>query len=74
MKKIVQISLIVVLVCVLFQAVVVGPASSSGMVGSSPARHVSSAMDTPVEGVQMAACLVGMKGVICAMPNVGWNS
>jgi hypothetical protein len=74
MKKFIQFSLIVVLVCVLFQAAVVGPASSAGMVGSSPAHHVSSAVDTSVESFQMAACLVSVKGVICVIPNVGWNS
>lgn len=74
MKKFVQILLVVVLVFVLFQAVTGGSLISSGTVGSSAASHVSSAANTSSEGVQMAACLVRIKDVICVRPNVGWNS
>lgn len=74
MKKLIQISLVVVLVFVLFQAVAAGSALSSGAVGSSTASHISPAANTSVEGMQMAACIVRVKGVICVRPNVGWNS
>ena len=74
MKKLIQISLVVVLVFVLFQAVAGGSVVSSGTVGSSTANHVSPAANASMEGLQMAACLVRIKGVVCVQPHVGWNS
>lgn len=74
MKKFIQISLVIVLMFVLFQAVAVGSVNSSGTVSSGTASHVSPTVNTATEGVQMAACLVRIKGVICVQPNVGWNS
>jgi len=74
MKKLIQISIIAILVVVLFQAAVVAPVASSGQMGSSAASHMSSTATMPVEGAQMATCLVRIKGVVCAIPKVGWNS
>jgi hypothetical protein len=73
MKKLIQISLVIVLVFVLSQAVTAGSLISSGTIGSSTVSHISAA-NTSVEGIQAAACLVRVKGVICVRPNVGWNS
>jgi hypothetical protein len=74
MKKIIQISLVVILVFVLFQAVNIGSIASSGSVGASTASRVSSPVHASAEGLQMAACLVRIKGVVCVRPQVGWNS
>lgn len=74
MKKFIQISLIVVLVFVLFQAVAGGSVDSSGTVGSNTSSHVSHPVNVSAEGAQVAACLVRIKGVICVRPDVGWNS
>jgi len=74
MKKLIQISLVVVLVFVLFQAVTAGPMVSASKIGSSAASSISSTANTSVEDVQMAACLIRITGVICVTPNVGWNS
>ena len=74
MKKLIQISLIVVLVFVLFQAAAGGSVVSSGKIGSSDVSHISSTVNTSLEGAQMAACVVRIKGVVCVTPNVGWNS
>jgi hypothetical protein len=74
MKKFIQISLVVVLVFVLFQAVSAGSITSLGTVGSSTPSRISSPVHASAEGVQMAACLVRIKGVVCVQPQVGWNS
>jgi hypothetical protein len=74
MKKFIQLSLVFILMFVLFQAVSGGSAASPSSVGSNAATHISSPASTPGEGVQMAACLVRIKDVICVLPNVGWNS
>jgi len=74
MKKFIQLSLVLILVFVLFQAVSGGSVVTPGNVGSHAATHISSPVSTSVEGVQTAACLVHIAGVICVQPNVGWNS
>jgi hypothetical protein len=74
MKKLIQISLIAILALVLFQAVGSGSAIASGQADLGTATHISSMANTTSEDVQMAACLVTLKVVICAIPNVGWNS
>jgi hypothetical protein len=74
MKKLIQISLIVILVFVLFQAVAGESVTTSGQVDSSTSNSVSSPVSTSLEGGQMAACLVRIKGVVCVQPHVGWNS
>jgi hypothetical protein len=74
MKKFTQLSLVLILVFVLFQAVSAGSVVSPSNIGSHAATHISSLASTSVEGVQMAACLVHITGVICVQPNVGWNS
>lgn len=68
MKKFIQISLVVVLVLVLFQAAAGGSMGLAGKIGSNVAEYISSLANTPVQGVQVAAC----PG--CKKPTVGWNS
>jgi hypothetical protein len=74
MKKIIQFSLVLVLVFVLFQAVAAGSMASSSSSGSNVASDISSPLGTSAEGLQMAACLVSVKGTFCVAPAVGWNS
>ena len=74
MKKLIQISLIVILVCVVFQGMAGGSMVSASNVESSAASNASFSADTSVEEVQMAACLATLKRVVCVMPNVGWNT
>ena len=74
MKKLIQISLIIVLVLILFQAVAGGVGVASDQAELGVATNISSVAKTTSEDVQMAACLVEIKGVICVKPNVGWNS
>jgi hypothetical protein len=73
MKKLIQISLILMLVLVSIQ-VVVGAGISSGSIGSRNITDISYTADTSAEGVQTAACFIKINGVICVTPNVGWNS
>ena len=74
MKMLIQFALIVVLIFVLFQAVVGGSATASDRAGLGTASNISFLAHTTSEDFQMAACLVGIKGVVCIKPNVGWNS
>lgn len=71
MKKLIQISLVVVLVFVLLQAMAGGSMVSSSQVGSSAASGTFFTADTSVENVHAAAC-VSKKGVVCI--KVGWNT
>jgi hypothetical protein len=74
MKKLIQISLIIVLVLVLFQATVGGLGGSPSKAGSGAAGSVSFTASTSIDDVYATACLVYIKGVVCVRPNVGWNS
>jgi hypothetical protein len=74
MKKLIQISLVLILICGLFQFVAAEPMDSASSIGTSAASSVDITADTPLEDTHMAACLVSIKGVICVMPNVGWNT
>ena len=74
MKKLIQITLVVVLVFVLFQAVTSGSTISSDTIGSNIASHVSPTVTISADNAQVAACLVSIKGVPCVRPHVGWNS
>ncbi len=71
MKKLIQISLLVVLVLVLSQAAAAAPVDSASQIGSHAATSISS---TAVEDAHAAACLVYIKGIVCVTPNVGWNT
>ena len=73
MKKLIQISLVVILLFVLFQTAA-GGAMVSGKIDSNVAQNFASTASGTTQNVQMAACLVYIKGVICVKPNVGWNS
>lgn len=75
MKKLIQISLIVILVLVLFQAIAGVSMVSTSKIGSSAVSGTFFAADTSVGDVLAAACMVNIKGVVCVMPNrVGWNT
>ena len=72
MKKLIQISLVLILILGLFQFI---PAeSNSGVIGSSAASSLSITADSSVESTQMAGCLTLRKIVVCVTPNVGWNT
>ena len=74
MKKLIQISLIAILVLTLFQVVVGGSATASDQANLGIATNISSVTNTVAEEAQMATCLVHVKGIPCVRPNVGWNS
>lgn len=75
MKKFIQISLVVILVFGLFQAIAGGSTVSASKIDSSAASHIFFTAHTSVEDVHAAACMVNIKGVVCVMPNrVGWNT
>ena len=71
MKKLLQISLIVVLVFAMFQAVLASPTASVGGIGSHQVQNFAST--TIRQGSQLAVCPL-LKGLPCVVPNVGWNS
>ena len=73
MKKLLQICLILILVFALFQAVVGGAALASGQPDLA-ASHNSSVTNVSAESSHASACMIRVKGVICVMPLVGWNS
>ncbi len=72
MKKLIQISLVLILICGLFQFV---PAeSASSPIGSSAASSLNVSADSSAENAEMASCLTLRKIAVCVMPNVGWNT
>ncbi len=73
MKKFIQISLVVILLFVLFQATTGGSVVLADQNSSNVVRNISIMANTHVQGVQMVACL-GIKGMICIKPYVGWNT
>jgi hypothetical protein len=73
MKKFIQITLIVVLVLVLFQAVAGGTTVSAGELGSHATSSISVRADTSTTDVYAAGCLVRVRGMVCVKPLVGWN-
>jgi hypothetical protein len=73
MKKFLQITLIVVLVLVLFQAIAGGTTVSAGELGSHAISSISVRTNAPVADVYAAGCLVRVKGGVCVKPLVGWN-
>jgi len=74
MKKLIQLSLVVIFVLVLFQTMAAGSVAASHQSELGIARNISSRVSSSTEGVAMAVCFSGIKGVICVMPQVGWNS
>jgi hypothetical protein len=72
MKKLMQIALILVLIAGLFQFIAAEPTAST--IGSSATVSANFGSNTSIENTQMAACLIRIKGVICVIPNVGWNT
>lgn len=73
MKKLIQISLVLILILGLFQFLP-AESTSSAVIGSSATSSLSITADSAAENADMAGCLVRIKGVICVMPNVGWNT
>jgi len=74
MKKLIQIALIALLVFGLFQAAAGAAEISSVQADLGAVNTLSSEVHPSTAGVEMSACLVRIKGVICVKPNVGWNS
>jgi hypothetical protein len=74
MKKLIQISLVVILVFMLVQAIAGGSIVSTSKLDSSTTSGTFFTADTSVEDVHAAACQVHIKGVICVKPLVGWNT
>lgn len=74
MKKLIQISLIAILVLVLFQAAAGGSVAVSNQAHMGTASRISSLVNTTPAGAQLAVCPLIIKGVGCIRPNVGWNS
>lgn len=74
MKKLIQISLIAILVLVLLQTVAGGSVAASSGTDLGTTTNMPSWVNTSTESVPMAVCLSGIKGMFCVMPNVGWNS
>ena len=73
MKKLVQISLAVIVVFVLLLATVGAPYASVDKMSSDTAQSISSMTNATVHDAQVASCS-SIKSVSCAVPNVGWNS
>jgi hypothetical protein len=73
MKKLIQVSLIVVIVFLMAQAVVGGPMALASQTHSIEVQRSSFTTVTPVQNVQLLICPAG-RGVSCMKPNVGWNS
>ena len=71
MKKLIQISLVLILILGLFQFTLAEATSSA--IGSSAASSLSIAAPIAEDGYA-ASCFVRIKGVICVTPNVGWNT
>ena len=72
MKKLVQISIVVVLVLVLFQAMLGGTFSASGSVLANEPQSQSAA-SASVQSALVITCK-DVRVVRCVVPNVGWNS
>ena len=74
MKKLLQICLIVILVFVFLQAATVGGEIASVQIDGATAGRAVSTVSISAEGTHLSACIIRIKGVVCVMPNVGWNS
>ena len=70
MKKILQFALIVILICAMFQAVVDGSTAASSQSGTSTSSTTLLAQEP---NTYVLTC-VGLKGMNCATPNVGWHT
>jgi heme A synthase len=73
MKKLIQVSLIVVLVFVMVQAVIGGTMALTGQTRSNEVQSTYFTTIKPVQNVRLLICPDG-RGVSCMRPNVGWNS
>jgi hypothetical protein len=73
MKKLVQISLVVIVVLVLLLVTVGAPNASVDKMSSDTAQSISATASTAVPGTQVASCS-SIKSVNCAPSKVGWNS
>jgi len=73
MKKLIQVSLIVVVLLVMVQAVMGGTMALTSQTHSIEVQRTSFTALPSVQNVQLLLCLDG-RGVSCMRPNVGWNS
>jgi hypothetical protein len=73
MKKLIQVSLIVVVVFMMVQAVMGGTMALTGQTRSNEVQSTHFTTVTPAQNVQLLICPDG-RGVSCMKPNVGWNS
>ena len=71
MKKFIQIALVVVLVCLVFQSVALVSLSTASDAGSST---VSNTLTSDESSEYAAVCMFGLRKVPCAIQNVGWNT
>lgn len=71
MKKLIQVSIIVVLVFTLFQVVSGTSMVFAGTMCSTAGQSTCLPAMTSASNVQVAVCLSGR---VCVTPNVGWNS
>jgi hypothetical protein len=73
MKKLVQVSLVVIVVFVLLLATAAAPSVSVDKMSSDTAQSISPMADATVQSALLPAC-TRTKVVNCATLNVGWNS
>ena len=75
MKKLIQIALVLILVCVVFQTAADGSMASANQAGSGAVSGTFLTAETDAADIHaLLICPAGTKGVICVMPNVGWNT
>ena len=72
MKKLIQVSLVVILLFTLLQAVVAGTFVSVDKMASYQNRQYAAAA-TSGQSIQVLICSSSTRAW-CAIPNVGWNS
>lgn len=72
MKKFIQIALVIMLVCVLFQTMAAGSmaSASSGVVSGTLLTDETDAANVHA----LLLCPGVIKGVYCTLPSVGWNT
>jgi len=73
MKKLIQASLIIIVVFVMVQAVMGGTLSLIGQTRSNEIQSTHFTTLVPVQYVQLLICS-DSSGISCMRPNVGWNS
>lgn len=74
MKKLIQISLIMILVVMAFQFSIGNSSVESAQTSTDASTSLSGIATIPLDGAQVAVvvCRTGIR--YCAIPHVGWNS